>query len=166
MNTAFLLLGFEEWKDKLYLTLAWLCKPRGMFADLSSYPLSNTTQNSNMCGNWSSRIIEDSGSPTRGRGPSGSCLFLCGDVQEFCSLDSQGDVSRRSQLFKETAGACLIVCIVSQNGSRIERYFLKRRGSGLDIFEIQTVKIKSSGGMAVGGLSVNRQIYQENEYVS
>lgn len=34
----------------------------------------------------------------------------------------------------------LIVCIISQNGSRMERYFLKRKGFGPDIFKIQTAR--------------------------
>lgn len=48
----------------------------------------------------------------------------------------------------------------------MERYFLKRRVLGPAIFKIQTVEIQSSGGKAVGGLSVNRQIDQENQYVT
>lgn len=49
---------------------------------------------------------------------------------------------QRNQFFEETMRACfiLIVCIISENGSRMERYFLKRRGLGPDIFKIQTAR--------------------------
>lgn len=74
----------------------------------------------------------------------------------------------RNQFFRETMGACfiLIVCIISQNGSRMESYFLKRRILGPDIFKIQTARDSHQWRKAVGGLSVNRQIVQENQYVN
>jgi len=66
---------------------------------------------------------------------------ICRDLQEFCSLDPQRDVMLEKSIFSEILGACfiLIVCIISQNGNRMERYVLKRV-LGPGIFKIQTAR--------------------------
>lgn len=114
-----------------------------MFADLLPlYPPSNTTRNSNTYGNWSFKDYLGQQSAHSGQGALWTLPFPVWGCAGILFSGSPERCYARELNFSETMGACfiLIVCIIRQNGSRMEGYFLKRRVLGPDIFKIQTAR--------------------------